>query len=159
MAGGGRGGGGGGGFGGGRGGAAPVDFNMSKISGPFATSYTEYLRGELTFTARKDGIFYLSNGGVGTFTSTGNDDANLAAAFARNPDLHLFVGIDVFDLNAPFYATEYTLAHLDVSPEVRAHNITVSHQEAGSMTYLDSKALAKLQRELGGFITGAAPTK
>ncbi len=31
----------------------------------------------------------------------------------------------------PFYAAEYTLAHLNVSPEVRAHNITVSHLEAG----------------------------
>ena len=79
--------------------------------------------------------------------------------FARNPDLHLFVGIDIFDLNTPFYATEYTLAHLDVSPDVRAHNITVSHQEAGSMAYLDNKALGKLQRELGGFITGAVTAK
>jgi carboxypeptidase C (cathepsin A) len=146
---------GGGGFGGGRGGQNALDFNLSKISGPFATAYAEYLRKELTFTGRKDGIFYLSTGGVGTFTATGNDDANLSAAFARNPNLHLFVGVDVFDLAMPFYATEYTLAHLDVSPEVRAHNITVSHQEAGSMAYLDNKALAKLERDLGTFITGA----
>jgi carboxypeptidase C (cathepsin A) len=161
MAGGGRGGGGGGGGGGGfgRGGAPPLDFNMSKISGPFATAYGEYLRKELTFTARKDGIFYLASGGVGTFTSTGNDDASLAAAFARNPNLRLFVGVDLFDLSAPFYAAEYTLAHLDVSPEVRAHNITVSHQEAGSMAYTDSKALAKLERDLGSFIGGATAAK
>jgi carboxypeptidase C (cathepsin A) len=129
---------------------------MSKITGPFATAYGEYLRKELTFTARKDGIFYLTSGGVGAFTSTGNDDTSLSAAFARNPDLHLFVGIDFFDLSMPFYAAEYTLAHLDVSPEVRAHNITVSHQEAGSMAYLDSKALTKLEHDLGSFITAAA---
>ncbi len=67
------------------------------------------------------------SGGVGAFTSTGNDDASLSGAFARNPNLHLFVGVNYYDLNAPFYATEYTLAHLNVSPEVRAHNITVSH--------------------------------
>jgi carboxypeptidase C (cathepsin A) len=156
MAGGGRGGGGGGGGrGGGRGGAGAVDFNMSKISGPFATAYVDYLRRELTFTGRKDGIFYLASGGVGTFTSTGNDDANLAAAFARNPNLHLFIGIDFFDLGLPFYAAEYTLAHLDVSPEVRAHNITVSHQEAGSMAYLDSKALGRLEHDLGSFVSSA----
>jgi carboxypeptidase C (cathepsin A) len=160
MAGGGRGGGGGGGGGGfGRGGGAAVDFNMSKISGPFAMAYGEYLRKELTFTARKDGIFYLMSGGVGTFTSTGNDDASLSAAFARDPNLHLFVGIDFFDLSTPFYESEYTLAHLDVSPEVRAHNITVSHQEAGSMAYLDSKSLAKLEHDLGGFISGAVGGK
>ena len=67
------------------------------------------------------------------FTSTGNDDASLSAAFARNPNLRLFVGVNYFDLNAPFYAAEYALAHLNVSPEVRAHNITVGHFEAGQM--------------------------
>jgi len=160
-AGGGRGGGGGGGGGrGGRGGAQnAVDFNMSKISGPFATAYVDYLRRELTFTGRKDGIFYLSSGGVGTFTGTGNDDANLSAAFARNPNLHLFVGIDFFDMGMPFYTAEYTLAHLDVSPEVRARNITVSHQEAGNMAYLDNKAVVKLGRDLGSFIGAAAVAK
>jgi carboxypeptidase C (cathepsin A) len=153
---GGFGGGGGGGRGGGRGG---VDYYMSKVSGPFATEYVEYLRRELTFTARKDGIFYLSSGGVGTFTATGNDDANLSAAFARNPGLKLFVGIDFYDLAMPFYATEYTLAHLDVSPDVRAHNITVSHQEAGSMAYMDNKAVVKLEHDLGSFIGSAVSAK
>lgn len=155
---GGRGGGGGGGGGGrgGRGGQSAVDFNLSSVSGPFAINYVEYLRQELTFAGRKDGIFYLSSGGVGTFTSTGNDDANLAAAFARNPNLQLFVGIDFYDLGLPFYAAEYTLAHLDVSPKIRAHNITVSHLEAGSMPYLDSKALVKLEHDLGAFVGGAA---
>jgi len=157
--GGGRGGGGGGGGGFGRGGQSAIDFNMARISGPFASAYEEYLKHELTFAPRKDGIFYLSSGGVGTFTSTGNDDTSLAAAFARDPNLHLFVGVDFFDLTTPFYATEYALAHLDVSPEVRAHNITVSHQEAGSMAYLDNKAVTKLERDLGSFITGALAAK
>jgi len=156
MAAGGRGGG-GGGFG--RGGQNSIDFNMSRISGPFATAYEEYLKRELAFTPRKDGIFYLASGGVGAFTSTGNDETSLAAAFARNPAMHLFVGVDLFDLSTPFYVTEYTLAHLDVSPDVRAHNIAVSQQEAGSMAYLDNKSLAKLQRDLGGFITGAVGAK
>jgi carboxypeptidase C (cathepsin A) len=148
--------------GGGRGFAAPqpaVDFNLSMISGPFAAAYADYLHHELAFTGNKEGIFYLASGGIGTFTSTGNDDTSLSAAFARNPNLHLFVGINFFDLGLPFYAAEYTLAHLDVSPEVRAHNITVSHQEAGAMAYMDNKALDKLQRDLAGFVTQAVATK
>jgi hypothetical protein len=59
----------------------------------------------------------------------------------------------------PFYAAEYTLAHLDVSPEVRAKNITVSHQEAGQMAYLDTKALVRLEHDLSGFLTRATATK
>ena len=150
--GGGRGGGGGGGFGGVA--AAPIDFNLTGLAGGFQTAYEAYLHRELSFNG--SGVFYLSSGGVGAFTATGNDDASLSAAFARNPNLHLFVGVDYFDLGAPFYATEYTLAHLNVSPEVRAHNITVGHFEAGQMAYVDSKSLAKLQGELAAFLTAAA---
>jgi carboxypeptidase C (cathepsin A) len=149
-----------GGGGGGRGGfgAAPsaIDFNLSNLAGGFQTAYEAYLRSELTFSGNSNGIFYLSSGGVGAFTSTGSDEASLAAAFARNPNLRLFVGVNYFDLNAPFYATEFTLAHLNVSPEVRAHNITVSHFEAGQMTYVDNQALAKLQGDLARFVNQAA---
>ena len=97
-------------------------------------------------------MYYLTGGGVGAFTSTGSDDASLANAFARNPGLRLFVGLDYFDLNAPFYAAEFTLAHLSIAPEVRARNITVSHYEAGQMPYTDNKALVKLHRDLAAFV-------
>lgn len=145
------------GGGGGRGGAvaAPVDFNLSKLAGGFQLGYEGYLRKELNFTGNRDAIYYLSSGGVENFTATGNDDASLSGAFARNPNLHLFVGVNYYDLHSPFYATEFTLAHLSVSPEVRAHNISVSHYDAGAMTYVDSKALAKLQSDLANFVKGA----
>jgi carboxypeptidase C (cathepsin A) len=147
----GRGGGGGGGFGGAV--SAPIDFNQYNLAGGLQAGYEAYLRRELTFNGNSNGIFYLSSGGVGTFTSTGSDDASLSAAIARNSNLRVFVGVNYFDLSAPFYAAEYTLAHLSVSPEVRAHNITVSHYEAGQMTYVDNKALSKLQGDLGRFVS------
>ena len=144
-------GGGGGGFG--FGAAAPsTDFNLSELGGRFLTAYEAYLRKELAFTGSPNAIFYLNGGGVGTFTSTGNDDAALSQAFARNPTLKMLVTVNYFDLNAPFYATEYTLAHLSVSPEVRSKNIQVTHLEAGGMPYLDTKALGKLSGELTGFV-------
>jgi carboxypeptidase C (cathepsin A) len=148
----------GGGGGGGRGGfvaTPPVDFNESNLAGGFEAAYDAYLRRDLTFTAASNAVFYLSSGGVGTYISAGNDDQSLTGAFSRNPHMRLFVGIDYYDLKAPFYATEYTLAHLNVSPEVRAHNITVSHFEAGQMAYVDDKALAKLQGELARFLSEA----
>lgn len=132
-----------------------IDFNQSNLAGGFQTAYETYLRRELTFSGNSNGIFYLSSGGVGAFPSTGSDDASLAGAFARNPNLRLFVGVNYFDLTAPFYATEFTLAHLNVSPEVRAHNITVSHFEAGQTTYVDNKALARLQGDLARFVSQA----
>jgi carboxypeptidase C (cathepsin A) len=147
--------------GGGRGFAPPpppVDYNLSAIAGGFETAYETYLRRELTFNSNNSGIFYLSSGGIGEFTSTGSDETSLANAFARNPKLRLFVSVNYFDLNSPFYATEYALAHLNVSPEVRSHNITVSHYDAGSMTYADDKALVKLHGDLARFVSEGAQT-
>jgi carboxypeptidase C (cathepsin A) len=158
-AGGGRGGGGGGGRGGFGGPAPAIDLNLSSLAGGFEAAYETYLRRELTFNGNSNGIFYLSSGGIGTFTATGTDDASLAAAFARNPNLRLFVGVNYYDLNAPFYATEFALAHLNVSPEVRAKNITVSHFEAGQMAYVDTKALVKLQADLSRFVNQSAARK
>ncbi len=159
SAGGGRGGGGGGGRGGFGVPAMAIDFNLSGLAGGFQAAYEAYLRHELAFTANANGVFYLSNGGVTAFTATGSDDASLAGAFARNPHMRLFVGVNYFDLSAPFYATEYALAHLSVSPEVRSHNITVSHFESGQMAYVDAKASVKLEADLARFVTEATARK
>jgi len=49
---------------------------------------------------------------------------------------------------------------LNVSPEVRAHNITVSYFDAGQMTYVDNKALVKLHADLVRFVGEAtAPAR
>lgn len=133
----------------------PVDYNLTNRSGGFATAYEAYLHGELKFNGGS-GIFYLSNGGVGPFTLTGSDDVSLSAAFARNPRLRLFVGLNYYDLTVPFYGAEFTLAHLNVSPEVRAHNITVGHFDAGQMPYTDDKAAVKLEAALAEFVSQAA---
>ena len=146
--------------GGGRGGfgfGAPqlIDYNLTNRGGGFATAYEAYLHGELKFNSGS-GIFYLSNGGVGPFTLTGSDDVSLSAAFARNPRMRLFLGVNYYDLTVPFYAEEFTLAHLNVSPEVRAHNITVGHFDAAQMPYTDDKSLGKLESALGEFVSQAA---
>jgi carboxypeptidase C (cathepsin A) len=143
--------------GGGRGGGAPsagVDFRQASLAGGFLTAYETYLRRDLAFT-NAPGVFYLSSGGVGTFTSTGSDEASLASAFARNPRLRVFVGVNYFDLAAPFYATEFTVAHLNVSPAVRARNISVRHYASGQMTYVDNEALSALHADLARFLNGA----
>ncbi len=150
----------GGGRGGGGGGFAaavstPIDFNLSELGGGLQTAYEAYLRRELTFTAAT-GSSTCPAAASAPSPPPGGGDASLSAAFARNPNLRLFVGVNYYDLNAPFYAAEFTLAHLNVSPEVRAHNITVSHFEAGQMTYLDNKALVKLHGDLARFVNESA---
>ena len=147
--------------GGGRGGrgfgaAATADYRDTHVAAAFLSAYETYLRREMGFVNTNNAVYYLSSGGVGNFTSNGSDEASLAGAFARNPGLRLFVAVNFFDLEAPFYASEFTLAHLNVLPQVRTGNITVSHYEAGRMVYRDENALPRLHRDLARFITAAA---
>jgi carboxypeptidase C (cathepsin A) len=149
-------GGGRGGGGGGFGSAAPAEYRGTHASARFLAVYEAYLRREMGFVNTANAIYYLSSGGVANFASTGSDEANLASALSRNPGLRLFVAVAFFDLRAPFYANEFTLAHLNVAPEVRTRNITVGHYEAGRMAYTDERALPALSRDVARFITGAA---
>jgi len=152
-------GGGRGGGGGGFGTPAAAEYRGTHAGAAFLAVYEAYLRRELAFVNTTNAIYYLSSGGVANFASTGSDEASLASAFARNPGLRLFVAVSFFDLNAPFYASEFTIAHLNVLPDVRAHNITVSHYEAGRMAYTDENALPGLHRDIARFITGASASR
>ena len=131
----------------------PFDVNHIAKAGGFHAAYEDYLRHELNFTAMNNAIYYLSNGGVSNFAASGSDETSLSGALARNPNMRVFASVNFYDLNAPFYATEYTLAHLNVSAEARTKNITISHYESGLMAYADNKALAKLHADLARFVT------
>jgi carboxypeptidase C (cathepsin A) len=147
----------GGGRGGFGGGAGPgVDYAQYNVGAGFLAAYETYLRRELNVTTTPGSVFYLSGGGVGSYASTGSDEASLAAAFVRNPRLRVFVGMSLFDLAVPFYAADFTVAHLNVAPEVHSRNIALGHYEAGQMPYMDSRARAKLRGDLAKFITETA---
>jgi carboxypeptidase C (cathepsin A) len=65
--------------------------------------------------------------------------------------MKLFVASGHFDLATPFFATEYTLAHLGLEPEERAR-VTTHEYEAGHMMYIDVAELAKLKKDVAAFI-------
>ena len=56
---------------------------------------------------------------VGSRTMPDTGDA-LRDAFAKNPHMRVFVASGYFDLATPYFATEYTLAHLGLPPSLAA---------------------------------------
>ena len=69
----------------------------------------------------------------------------------RNPYMKLFVSSGYYDLATPYFATEYTLAHLGLDPELR-ENITTSEYRAGHMMYIDVQELANLKGAVKAFL-------
>jgi carboxypeptidase C (cathepsin A) len=136
------------------------DPSIAAIRPPYTTTFNNYVRGELGY--KTDLEYYILGEGItgpwewGPASREGYPDTSddLRQAFAKNPYMKLFVASGHFDLATPYFATEYTLAHMGLDPSQR-RNIQTGEYEAGHMVYIDAKQLEKLKRDVAGFIESA----
>jgi len=136
------------------------DPSLSAIRPPYTTTFNQYVRSELGY--KTDVEYYILGEGItspwewGPGSQQGFPDTSesLRSAFAKNPYMKLYVASGYFDLATPYFATEYTLAHMGLDPSVRG-NIRTGQYEAGHMVYIDAKSLEKLKREVSGFVDTA----
>ena len=68
--------------------------------------------------------------------------------------MRLFVASGYYDLATPYYATEYTLSHMALDPNV-AGNIRIEEYPVGHMVYLERGSLEKLRDDVVSFIGDA----
>ena len=66
---------------------------------------------------------------------------------AFNPNLRVFSGNGYYDFATPFWATVYTLNHLNLPPQLQK-NISYGFYESGHMVYLHPQALAQFHDDL-----------
>jgi carboxypeptidase C (cathepsin A) len=133
------------------------DSSDANITNAFLPAFEDYLRTQLGY--KTDRLYYVLGGGIGPWSGSYNVVPSLEEAFAKNPNMHLFVGMGYYDFATVYYAVEWTLAHLKVSPQVRAHDIMTDHYDTGHMIYIDSKASAQLHNDLVRFIAASVPAR
>ena len=97
-----------------------------------------------------------ANGGADQFGFPGspNVEGDLIGAMLANPHLMVEVENGVYDLATPFFATEQTMDHLGLMPNLRK-NIRLQYYEAGHMMYVRDEDLAKLKTNVAAFIDAA----
>jgi len=78
----------------------------------------------------------------------------LRQAITRNPFLKVFIANGYYDLATPYYATHYTVNHMELDKELQK-NVSMGHYEAGHMMYACETELAKLKDDLKTFIEAA----
>lgn len=130
------------------------DASMTAIKSIYTESMNDYLRSELNY---KSDLRYeiLTNVWPWSYAGVGdNRYANVAedlrATMQQLPFMRVFVASGYHDLATPYFATEYTMNHLMVRPELQS-NIEIHEYEAGHMMYVSRPQLAKLKRDLDGF--------
>jgi carboxypeptidase C (cathepsin A) len=142
---------------GGRGTSETMDYDPSGavIRPPYTAAFNNYIRRELEY---KDDVPYIILGGLYGLWDWGRGNnfvdtaAALRSAIEKNPHLQVFVASGYYDMATPYFATEYTLAHLGIDPELRK-NIEVAYYEAGHMMYIESGSQAKLKVDVDAFLT------
>jgi carboxypeptidase C (cathepsin A) len=136
------------------------DPSYAVIQAPYTETFNNYVRQELGY--KTDMEYYVLGGGFkfeewnwgSAAQGFPNVTDSLRAAMVKNPYLKLYVAQGYFDLATPFFATEYTLSHLDLQPDVEK-NISTGLYAAGHMMYIRAEDLAKLRRDVGQFMQSA----
>jgi carboxypeptidase C (cathepsin A) len=79
----------------------------------------------------------------------------LADALKKTPDLRVFIAHGYYDLSTPFAETEYTISHLDLSPEERAR-ISFVRYEGGHAAYIAPAVRVQFSKDVQAFVAGNA---
>ena len=132
------------------------DPSMSAIRPPYTSAFNAYARDDLGY--RTDVPYHILGEGVGRW-DWGNAGRNgfpstaepLRDAMAKNPSLKVLVASGYYDLATPFFATEYTFAHMNLDPSQRP-SVRFTYYESGHMMYLHGPSLRKLKADVGGFL-------
>ena len=133
------------------------DPSMSAILPPYTSAFNDYVRTGLGY--KTDDIYHILGTGITTPWDWQSQNkyvetaSGLRDALAKNPHLRIFVASGYYDLATPYFATEYTLSHMNIPPDLRAQ-ITTRYYEAGHMMYIHSPSLSKLKADVSGFLNG-----
>jgi carboxypeptidase C (cathepsin A) len=135
------------------------DPSMAAIRPPYTAAFYDYVRRELGYESDLD--YYILGGGIGRWNAQSdgeyvNVSDSLRRAFARNPHMKLYLGAGFYDMATPYFSAYYTLDHMGLSPALRG-NIKIHEYEAGHMYYIHLPSLAKLKKDMAGFLDWAAP--
>ena len=138
------------------------------VSSAYLSTFQDYLAGDLGYTSDQPYLplnnmtvepawdWHHKAPGFDDVQTTPNTALDLAAAMRFNPQMKVLSMNGLYDLATPFFATENDLAHMLLTPPLKA-NIRLAYYESGHMTYVDAKALHALKADLARFYAEAAP--
>ncbi len=133
-----------------------ADPSTDATGGVAASALNQYLRQEIGFES--DDIYNVMAMDVwktwdyedfkGRYVDTSE---NFREVLSRSRGTKVLIANGYYDLATPHFATEYTVSHMGLDPEVR-DNITLTYYEAGHMMYVHQPSLKQLAADLREFV-------
>jgi carboxypeptidase C (cathepsin A) len=130
------------------------DPSYSAVQGPYTALLQQYLAKDLNYV--RDQPYRILTGRVQPwdYGQARNRYLNvspaLRQALTQNPGLRVFVANGYYDLATPYFATQYTVNHLDLGEDMRPR-VRMGYYDAGHMMYIDKTSLHKLRKDLAEF--------
>lgn len=137
------------------------DPSFDAINGAFNAAINSYLRQDLKFTPEL--TYETLNMEVesrwdwkhrGNEPGTVGVERDLVQALVTNPALRVQTENGWFDMATPFFATEFTVDHLQLPTVLRGH-IDFKYYDSGHMIYLNEQDLPKLKQNIADLIDAA----
>jgi carboxypeptidase C (cathepsin A) len=135
------------------------DPSLSLYVGPYSENFNDYVRRSLGFES--DLVYEYLTGRVQPWNWGGRGNSgylyvadDLNQAMVKNPYLKVMFASGWFDLATPYFATDYTVNHLNLSPE-RRRNIRQTYYLGGHMMYHHQDSRQKLNRDVTSFMEWA----
>ncbi|MEM7656777.1 MAG: peptidase S10 [Bacteroidota bacterium] len=125
----------------------------STIYGPFTTAVYEHLGRNLKFQSHLP--YEILTGRVRPWAMTENGGylnvaETLRQAMHKNRDLQVLICNGYYDLATPYFATEYTLDHMFLEPDLK-QNIEMKYYESGHMMYIHLPSLVQMTKDVKGW--------
>lgn len=135
------------------------DPSYSGIQGAYTGALNDYVRRDLNFESDLSyEILSMKVNSAWKYDKHENEFVNVAetlrSAMTQNPFLKVFIANGYYDLATPYFATDYTVAHLGLDPSLHG-NISMAYYEAGHMMYVHIPSLKRLKDDLTHFILSA----
>jgi carboxypeptidase C (cathepsin A) len=135
------------------------DPSLSGFLPAYTAAFNDYVRRGLRYEndiayevlSNKAGPWNFGGGGTSGYLYVGD---NLRDAMTHNPQLKVLVCSGRYDLATPYFATDYQMGHLALSPDVRK-NVTTHYYDGGHMLYHVRPALEQLYKDINAFVESA----
>lgn len=131
------------------------DPSYSAILGSFSGTLNDYLSRTLGYETKTK--YNILTGAVHpwSYSTFENSYVNVAERLRRamhnNPKLKVWIANGYFDLATPYFATKFTVDHMQLAPSIKS-NISQTYYPAGHMMYIQQKSHKQMKTDFKNWL-------